>query len=83
MKNPSEEKISILINLTDSQMKDAAKVRQVRHVHLNPTLFREALLSIHGYRANFFVAHGYLNQRGARRGLERQIAKAMAKERTK
>ena len=75
--------ISCPINLTNLQIKDAAKIKHGRFMQSNPENFRAALLKNHGYRANFIVAHGFLNQRGARRVLERQIAKAMAKARTK
>ena len=83
MKNPIAKKISNPINLTDSQIKSAAKIKHDRFMQSNPENFRAALLKNHGYRANFIVAHGFLNQRGARRLLERRIAKAMAKGKSK
>jgi hypothetical protein len=72
-----------LINLIQQRIKSAAKIKHDRFMQSNPENFRDALLKNHGYRANFIVAHGFLNQRGARRLLERRIAKAKAKGKSK
>ena len=72
-----------LINLIQQRIKSAAKIKHDRFMQSNPENFRAALLKNHGYRANFIVAHGFLNQRGARRLLERRIAKTMAKGKSK
>ena len=72
-----------LINLIQQRIKSAAKIKHDRFMQSNPENFRAALLKNHGYRANFIVARGFLNQRVARRLLERRIAKAIAKGKLK
>lgn len=54
-----------------------------KFIRLNPMQHYDSIAVANSYKARYFIGQGMVNARGARRLLERQIAKTMAKERAK
>ena len=64
-------------------IKAMARRQHEKFMMLNPMKYYGSIASPGNYKSRYRISLGMVNPRGARRVLERQIAKAMAKERTK
>ena len=64
-------------------IKAMARRQHEKFMMLNPMEYYGSIASSGNYKSRYRISLGMANPRGARRVLERQIAKAMAKERTK
>jgi hypothetical protein len=64
-------------------IKAMARRQHEKFMMLNPMEYYGSIASPGNYKSRYRISLGMVNPRGARRVLERQIAKAMAKERTK